>query len=394
MKGEQKITEPYGIAVANIAMQPDGKRRWSDDEKEHAQDINDSFLAQVESGLKDDQGKVGVGRTCDRSIQPDAHREQYLSEVQNKLNAELAVSLTLTPSGQRIEVEIELSIGSRGGWNEAQELADYYEFRAGTIGDSLEVRASLSKASVGELLTPYIRMLRAIASYANSQYAFAIDILKNILATAESADDLKKLAFVLKGNAEGRLNRPGSVDRAAAEFNSALAIDSSYARAILGLAEIDYQKGLSAISHAGPKCEGKLTPQAKGRLDASIGKYESVYAAAATSRVPDVDVRAKFGTGRTYACMLRLGDSSKAEAAVRDLKYVTEKFESDRKETWLRPLASGAYGELALIYCSQRRREDALANFDKAYDWAVDGARAEEYDDARKTISGNGSYCS
>lgn len=314
--------------------------------------------------------------------------------MQNKLNAELAVSLTLAPNGQRIDAKVELSVGSRGGWNEAQELAGYYTFDAGTIGDSLEIKTSISNASVGELLTPYIKTLRAIASYANSQYDLVRTILDEVLAASGIPDELTKLAFALKGNAEGRLGGPGSVDKAAAAYRAALALDKTYARAILGLAEIDYQTGLSQIEHNGPKCDGKLTPQAKAHLNAAIQKYETVYSSASTSRVPDIDVRAKYGTGRTYACMLRLGDSGKAEAAVKALMYVTDNFESDDKRTWLRPAASGAYGDLALIYCIQRRRDDALVNYEKAYFWAVDNVRAKAYDEARKTISADELHCS
>ncbi|MEU1234470.1 hypothetical protein ABZ399_09790 [Micromonospora aurantiaca] len=395
VKREQKINEPYGIAVANIGVRREDGQRWSDMEKKNASDINESLFKQVSSSFEDRSGQVGIGQTCNRNIQSDQERETYLSEVQKKLDAELAVSLTLTPSGQRVRVEIEASIGSQGGWNEAQELAGYYKFNAGLVGDSLEIRTSIAKASVGELLVPYITLLRAIAEYANSDYGVAKDTLSKVLATPGISDDLKRLALVLKGNTEGRLGGTGSTERAAAAYTAALKTDRGYVRAILGLAEIDYQTGLSKIrSTGGPRCEGKLTSQAKAHLAAALDKYEGVYRSAATSRVPDVDARAKFGIGRTYACLLRSGDRSKAEAALEALKYVTARFESDRKKVWLRSTASGAYGETALIYCGQGRREEALAYYAKAYEWAVDETRARDYDDARRRISTNRRYCS
>ncbi|MFC7278459.1 tetratricopeptide repeat protein [Paractinoplanes rhizophilus] len=392
-KGEQRISDPYGIAVANIAISNGGKEKFSDSLEARARDINESLFKQISSGFAGEEGKVGVGRTCNQDVQSTREREAYLAKVLDELNGDIVVSMTLTPTGHHVKTDIELAIGSNGEWNEAQELAGYYMLDGVTIEDSLEFKASILNASVTELLSPYIELLRAIASYASSEYKAAIEVLDKVLTSSSASSDLKKLAYVLKGNSQGRLGGPGSIDKAALAFKAALAVDKSYARAMLGLAEVDYQTGLSSTRSGTVKCDGQLTPQARSHLDAAVRTYEQVYSNAGGSGVPDVDVRAKYGIGRTYACMLLLGDSSKEEPAVKALEYVTGRFESDDTRSWLWTSASGAYGDLGMIYCRQGRREDAIRSYKRASDLAVDDVRRKNYDFALRTIGADWQSC-
>jgi tetratricopeptide (TPR) repeat protein len=359
-------------------------------ENKTLEDINKSLFEQIDAVRQDQQGKVGVSKLCDDDIQGADNREEYLAAARDTLRAELAMSLTVRPEGQRFAVEIELSIGDRGTWNEAQELAGYHVFEGRSIGASLEIRDS-ANASLTELLAPYLKLLRSIASYANANYTSTVQNLTETLADPQTPNELKMLALVLKGNAQGRLGGPGSLEAAEASFTSAAALDPNYIRAVLGLAEIDYQKGLAMLNES--QCEGEPTPEAMAYLDSAYAKYVSALGKEPDRRVRDADVRAKYGTGRIHTCKLLLGDNSQASSAVRDLEEVTKRFESDTGQTWLRSAASGAYGELALIHCAQQQRKAALTFYNKAFDWAVDDARVNAYADAKTKIEDDPRSC-
>jgi tetratricopeptide (TPR) repeat protein len=390
MKSEEEISAPYGIAVANIAVQRDGNQNLSYDEKKTLKDINETLFKQIEAGYQDQQGIVGVSRLCDDDIQEDGNREEYLAEVRDTLHAELAVSLTVHPEEERFSMEIEMSIGSPDTWNEAQELAGYHVFKGRSIGISLALRDS-ANASLTERLAPYLSLLRSIASYANANYTSTLHHLTETLADPQTPNELKALALVLKGNAQGRLDGPGSLEAAESSFISAATLDPDYVRAVLGLAEIDYQKGLAMLT--GSTCEGESTLEAMTFLDSAYARYLDALKKAADPRVRDADVRAKYGIGRIQTCKLLLGDKSQSIPAVRNLEEVTKRFESDTGKTWLRSAASGAYGELALIHCTQRQRKAAISFYGKASKWAVDDTRIATYEDTNNKIKDDPKLC-
>lgn len=398
LKREQKIREPIGVVVANVAIRSTAGRAPTKDETANAEVINQSLYDQVIDRMSM-PGTVGVGRPCKKKIQSAIGREEYLAKERELLDGELAISAIITPAGRRFTREIELSIGSTEDWNEAQEFAGYYPFPGGDIGASLSVRDGLATKSVAELLGPYIDMLRAVAAYAIPDYDKTLDTLDDVLRASNLPSKLAQLAYVLKGNAEGRQARPGFLDRSEAAYKHAESLAQSvggdYPRATLGLAEIDYQRGLLQIAPTarGAKCEGTLTSDAKAHIDAAYAKYSKVFAASSTSEVPDVDVRAKYGTGRIHACLARLGYEDHIEKAVRDLLFVTNGFMAAKTKTWLRSPASGAFGELGLIYCQQGRRDDAIAAYDDAFEWAVDEARGDMYREALSTIRADASAC-
>jgi hypothetical protein len=393
-KGEAVIAEPYGIVIPNVAVRNDGEQPLSDQVYENARKMNETLYRQVSEKF-DESSTVGVSRKCDSDIQSGEKRELYISETRKELNGDLAVSLTLVPDSRRFEVEIEIDIGSRERWNEAQELTDYYPFPGVLIGASLEVKDGVSDSSVAELLDPYINMLKAVADYARSDYGSTIATLKQILAVPKLPASLVQLALVMLGNSEGRQGKPGALKRAAMAFSKALDVNDSYPRAILGLAEIDYQHGIALID-AGKdeeRCEGNPTKEALSLLDAAYQKYMTVFRQAGTSTVLDVDARAKYGTGRIQACRFLLGYAERSIDALTDLQYVTARFMSDPNKSWLRSSASGAFGDLALVFCGLGQRDKAIVSYRDALEWAVDEKRVREYHLGLDTIQANPRAC-
>jgi tetratricopeptide (TPR) repeat protein len=394
LRGEQEISEPYGIVVANVAVRAGGEERPTHETYENARHINNTLYRQVSSEFSQSP-TVGVSRTCDDAIHSGIRRADYLSETREKLKGDLAVSFTLVPDGRRFEVEIEIDIGSRERWYESQELAGYYTFSGVLVGAALEVKDSVADSSVAELINPYINMLKAVADYARSDYESTISILDEIV-TAPAPTALKQLAWVLLGNSEGRLGKPGALDRAEAAYGKVLEIGDGYPRATLGLAEIDYQRGLLLIKEreGKPQCDGTPTEAALTRFDSAYKKYMTVFAHANVASVPDMDVRAKFGTGRIHACMFRLGYKERSSSALADLAYVTRRFMSDTSKLWLQSPASGAFGDRALVFCGLKQRDKALASYASAIDWAMDKKRVDEYRKHVDLIRADSEACS
>lgn len=395
-KPEKTIDEPYGVVVGNVADQ--SLESLSSEEEDAVEKINQNMFDQLQHELSA-AGKVGVSQTCDRDVQPAANREEYLSKVREKLSGQLAVSLFLTHEGVRTNVEVELSIGSRERLEEGQELYGYYPIFAGTLTSTLKIENSIGPSTLSELLDPYMNLLRAIASYSGGEYSSAIADLNKILTDPRPRPELKRLAYVLEGNAEGRLGGEGSLDRAETAFFNAQEIskDKVYPRALLGLGEVKYQEALAATKENGRSsrpCSGEITPAARRLLDDSLILYSKVTTASSTPSVPDADVRASYGTGRVRACLLLFGDLSQASTTLHDLQLVIDRFESDHTKTWLQSPASGAYGEAGLVYCKLLRRQDALSAYDKALFWASDGKRVDSLKNAKRSIELDPKACS
>lgn len=394
LQPENRIAEPYGIVVANTAASEDDSDELSNEDAERAEQLNQTLFDQVYAIR--DPGKVGVSRTCDRDVQATEKRETYLNETRDLLEGELAVSLILTFENRgHVSAVLELDIGSHQRWNEAQEIAGYHKFWLGEINDSLDSTENVAQSSIAESLQPYILLLRAIANYARSDYAATIERVNETVADASASAELKKLAYVLKGNAEGRLRKTSFLERAEAAYLSAYDIDDKYSRAILGLAEIDYQRAITTPnSQHTTGCENPLSREASAYLTASAKKYQSVLAANRSADTPDAETRALYGLGRIHACQYVNGDIAQRKPAVDDFTKVINTFMSDQGKTWLQSAASGAFGDLALIYCSQKLRDKALSNYAEAYELAVDVDRRRAYRHALNQIGADKRYCS
>lgn len=388
LQGELEIPGAYRVAVANVAVRRED-RTLSDDQEKVAERVNGLLFEQVSAAYRDQGPKVGVGRLCDHAVQEhDGERERatYLAEVKETLEADVVVSATLIPEPQRFTVEIELSISSPGAWNEAAELAADPVFDEASIGTALEVQ-NKADASVAEMLAPYLKLLQAIAFYANQNWNAVTESLSTALADPQAPGNLKTLAHVLTGNALGRLDRQTDAE---ASYNEALKINRDYVRAILGLAEIDYQRAI-ALNET---CSSTRSPESLSYLDAAEAKYRKVLTMVQRGGLYDADVRAKYGTGRIHTCKLMLGDGREAEPAIRDLQDVTRRYEADRRKTWIRSVAAGAYGELGLVRCWQGFPDVALDDYGKAQELAVDDKRADTYKRAIRRINGSPKACS
>ncbi|MCA1672155.1 MAG: hypothetical protein LC799_08120, partial [Actinobacteria bacterium] len=147
----------------------------------------------------------------------------------------------------------------------------------------------------------------------------------------------RKIVDVFLGNVWGRLN-----DRVQAEsyYANALAVDPSYDRARLGLAEIDYQRGNGGCR------PGKAVPEV---INHNVSRYDSIFASSSggSSYIQDIPERAAFGRGRGNLCLaLATQNSAPFARAWGDFSFVIDRFQKGKSR--LRSLAAESYANRGL----------------------------------------------
>ncbi|MBG0568645.1 tetratricopeptide repeat protein [Actinoplanes aureus] len=343
MRPDKPLAAPYNIVVAppaiDLADAGDiGLRRA----RRLAERIHTSLHRRIIAAFENDP-LAEVGSPCQSDIaELTAGRSDVLDQVRKAKDGDVAVSFVLSPRVHRTTVRLEVSIGgSRLG--EAAELSGYQAFDELDIGDFSQAGADRDLlTSAAEQADAYVRILHAVAQYTARQYDTAASTLTPL--QHQHLERLtRRLVLVMLGNIKGRLGRDSTYKEARRYYEDALVVDPTYARARLGLAEVNYQ--------AGARSCGNFQPAHLRHLDRALGIYKAVLTGPAEPDVPDVQARAHYGMGRIGVCRLLAGEDKRERAeAIKHLRFVINRYEHGGDPPWLRTPTSEAYGHLAIIY--------------------------------------------
>lgn len=229
--------------------------------------------------------------------------------------------------------EFYLSSRRLGG---AEELVGQYAF-----GTPIALKGKLTNPAVARGLRQVLRdRTKALAHFVAGLGYYAIHELEEAQKLFERAEadegwdpkDGKEVLYVLLGNVAGL---QGDLKRADAQYVRGLELDPSYARGLLGRAEVLYHQSNGGCQR------GKVKPKGLGEAEATFHK-----ARAAKHKPPraNVDIKAALGLGRIYRCMSQAGLKNQWDAARTELKRVLAAPDADQ----LRELKAFAHAELAL----------------------------------------------
>jgi len=380
-KPEQQLYAPYNVVVANIAVDythfPAAKKAITP----LAEQLNKSLYEYVSSQLRE-PGLIDVGRPCgSRAETFTSRRADDLERSRKAKKGDIAVSLVLSPREYHSDVRVEFSIGG-DRLHEAAELTGYLVFDELDVGD---LSTSKARAEVqtfaSEQVTVYVRLLRGLVYYSTGDYDRARVELAP-LAKSSSSPLTTRFILLLLGNAAGRQNK---FPVAKSYYEKALALDPSYPRAKLGIAEIVLQNGMSDCRHLNRKA-----------LQTAYGICQRVCESQAQD-VPDIDARAKAGMGRVELCRVLSGDTTRYEAALRDFRFVTDRYDRDPGKTWLRMSASESNAHIGLLYWERGHSEDAIPWYTRALELAKDQDRIKRFEETlvclRQGASLSSTYC-
>lgn len=298
----------------------------------------------------------------------------------------------------------------------AEELAGHYKLggaltQPASIEENVvarsELRRELLKRSSG-----IVRFISGLSHFALNDYQTARDAFKRIdnEGLFRQGTDEHILSLFL-GHAAGQL---GDFDAAEAHYEEALATRPSYARALIGIAEIRFQR-----SHNGCKDSAIHAGGVRRARDGYIRARNS------GDRPPhsNIETKAALGVGRALLCLSLAGVEGRWDEAQHQFRTVTDAYEqgNDRvadlaAEAWSslglievqgaegdeRQFRAAAeafekaiavstradrqslwYGYLGYTYCKLGRRRDAVEAYEAAREMAPDEATRLEYEDPK-----------
>jgi tetratricopeptide (TPR) repeat protein len=150
------------------------------------------------------------------------------------------------------------------------------------------------------------------------------------------AHDGKEVPYLFTGNTAGKL---GHYDAARRAYTLALKLNPNYARAQLGLAEIQLHQAARGCTPGRADLPG---------LRRSVAIFETAQTAADQPPLSDVPTKAAFQLGRAYLCLSQAGDGDQHKtAAKQQFELVVREFETGNDR--IRHLAAESHFGLALI---------------------------------------------
>lgn len=320
-------------------------------------------------------------RVLDRlDIGPDsstAERVEMYERIMHDHDSDIVVSGHLADTGESVvsQSEVFISESTLGG---AAELGGVHYLDLSSTPVEPERSAEgrrRSRAQFADQIEAYARFIAAISLYVYGDNVAALSGLERV-RNEWSSPQRRKVVDVFLGNAWGRLNDDV---KAQSYYSEAIKLDPSYARARLGLAEIDYQRG------KGEGCRhGSVVHEI---IEANALQYDAIFQAVSgeSSDTQDILERAAFGRGRANLCLsLAMLDADRLASAQDDFSFVIDRFDGGKNR--LRPLAAESHANRGLSLLPQgtgnSRSIEQYMDAAEDYRAAIFLAR----DDARKGV--------
>lgn len=358
----------FNVAIAEFATTGDG-----DDTT--ARTLSASVHDQVQETLRDSAAlglEVADPATLG-TIEGDtaAERAEQARLLAEQINAHVVLygTLDLGDGVSRLIPEMYLS---PSGLTEAGELSGAYEL--GTLERGTTDPIALTIAAT-EFLEPKVAALAplfvGLAHYQLNDYTTAEELFveaeQGWPATASVGGDAdgKEVVLSLLGNVTGLQDQ---LDEARDYFLQALAIDSEFARAQFGIAEVQFQQA------GGPKCADTDTAEDLPVLEDAVRQFREI----AELQAPPLSflpVRAQLEVGRILLCMARYGVTSLGEARVQFETVIAENGANER----LRDLVAEAHSELAVRHVLRAELPAAIEEYRRAIDLTLNDSRRAFY---------------
>jgi tetratricopeptide (TPR) repeat protein len=240
------------------------------------------------------------------------------------------------------------------------------------LGASLAVRSLDDPTSRQQLRADLTGRTRAFAEFViglsqftNDKYADARVHFLNAAADPHwDEGNGKEVLYLFLGYAEGSL---GNLAAAREAFQHALAIDAEFARAYLGLGEVQFQESLGkpdACAHGAVDVSG---------IQAAIQLYDRAATATTQPDGSNVPSWTALERGRAYLCLTQADAGDYSAEAERELKLVIADYAAGN--TSAIDIAAEAHSNLGFVYLPVRcdpQRADKYRQAAAEYQSAVD----------------------
>ena len=276
-------------------------------------------------------------------------RAEAARERAAELSAHVLVDGDLVQSEDESELRLSLYL-SPSLLPNAEELVGQYELGqvasvTGDIARNPVLRKDL-RDGVLRRVDALVDLIAALGYYSQDRFDEARAHLDKVAAAGNDAlPDGGALVHLMQGNVALRSER---LDDAETHYKEALELQPDYARAYVGLAEVEFLRS-----------EGNTGCMA-GEVDVegvreAVASYLDAKGASGQPSVGDVAPKADFGLGRSLWCLSHTRATDDWSVAEGHFTDVVDEYESGNER--IRELAAEAYAGLGLLYFT---REDDL----------------------------------
>jgi tetratricopeptide (TPR) repeat protein len=274
-------------------------------------------------------------------------------ELARKINADIVVYGSLDAT--RKELQPELFVSDRA-LADAEELAGPMQLgppiRARRPIEEGSARADMRNALVSRARA-LSELIAGLSQLRNANYDAAEDHFD--AAAAQWGDGAgKEVVYLFRGSIAGVAGR---LDEAERWFEDALALNSSYVRAQLGLAEVTFQRARGTCRRGDPTVDAE-------ELRAAREQYSEAVTATDDPGAVSVSARARLGMARVYICMSQAGIQSLWAEAARETSKVIAAYQAGDES--LKGLAAEAYAVRAITRLPVAGTTDPCAQYELA----------------------------
>ena len=280
---------------------------------------------------------------------PEA-RAEAAAELAERVDADVVVLGTVEMAEGLTDVAAEFFVSDRG-LTGAEELAGVYPLDTIQLAttDPVAVRRRTAESLQPRILA-LTQLALGLSHYQLNEYSEAESLFDEALASWPGVNG-REVVLSLLGNVTGLQD---DLDTAEGYYADALTIDSNYARARFGAAEVAYQRS------RGPLCGGSGEAD-RAELEDAVAQFEEVIdlAGPPLAFIPE---RARVEIGKIYECLYLNGGGHLEEAR----EILEDVIVDISDETRLVDLTADAHFSLGLYHLLKGDGGAAVSEFETA----------------------------
>jgi tetratricopeptide (TPR) repeat protein len=367
LQGPDQMNElAFNVAVAEFAA-ADGASAST------ANDLSVRLFEQLEGALVELQftdvwGPEQAGRVDGTTAEERAENAEDLAD---RINADVVVFGVLQGELGNGEFLPEFFINDRQ-LSGASELTGPYTLGDGDPFDSSLDAVDELQAQLAGRANGLAQFVIGLSAYSRNAYDRALPRLEQALSVSGWSDeDGKEVLWLFLGNTHGRLL---DYDSAGDAFEEALRIEPDYARALIGRADITFQRSRG----------GCFPPADPAGLQLAADQFRSALEAPDPPPLADIAVKGAYGLGRVFLCEQVGGIDTEPAAA--QFEQVIDAFDRGDEATQRRlaELASESHANLGVVFATVNP-----VDLDRAIEEYQEGIDLSDDDERKAVFLGN-----
>lgn len=296
--------------------------------------------------------------------------DEKAERLANEINADIVIYGTISRDGNSFRLSPRFYIAVDNFYF-AEEIVGQHSLGESIIivgeGENLPSQTNLNR-DLSKRAQTLALLTRGLVMYSIHAYDDAVELFY----TANSdkywnSNNGREVVYQFIGNASAKAD---NLETAESAYTSALNIEPEYARAIAGLAGVQYLRAFEGID------SNNFSPNME-LLDRSISLYEQALAAKVQPETADVPERVAFGLGQVYLTQWYTGEDTLDKAEKNFQIVIDDFYEGENRR--LQETAAEATGRLGLIERNLHNNQNAIELFLKAIELSTNPARRGLY---------------